>query len=312
MTTLALVLALTAAADATPEDAAKRSKELFATAQKLYKQGKFVESIAKLEEAYAAKPYAVIFFNIAKCHEQLGDVPKALRAYRDYLRLAPDAKEKQEVSDSIANLERRLKDKGLQQVIVFAEPADAHIEVDGKDLGASPASTELTAGSHKLVVTAKGLETVERSFNVAAGRSSELTVTLQPASSATASTGGTGSTGSTGTTSSEPSKAEPTKSEPASTSSTTTATASSSAPRRGRLFTWVAAGVGVVGLGAGIGLGVTAQGAASKLTSGMAMDHAMADAWRSQAQGLSLGANISYAVAGVALAAAVVLFFLEK
>ncbi|MBL8956316.1 MAG: PEGA domain-containing protein [Myxococcaceae bacterium] len=309
MTTLALVLMLTAAAEpASDEAAAKKSKELFATAQKLYKQGKFTESISKLEEAYAAKPYPVIFFNIAKCHEQLNDVPKALRAYKDYLRLKPDATDRQEVSDSIANLERKLKDKGLTQVLVFAEPATAHVEIDGLDIGVSPASTEVSAGNHTLTVKAEGFLTLERGFNVTAGRSQELTVALNAKGSAASSNTSTSSSSSSTTTASS---GTTTSSSSTSSSNTVTATPSASSSKR-RLFTWVAAGVAVAGLGAGIGLGVTAQGAASRLTSGQAPDSMTADAWQSSARGMSLGANVAYGVAAVALVAAVVLFFLEK
>jgi len=284
------------------DDPAARSKELFQEAQKLYKQGKYADAIVKLDEANALKPHPVINYNIARCHEQLGDVPKALRAYRDYLRLSPDAKDKQAVSDSIANLERKLKERGLQQVMIFAEPATAAITVDGKELGTSPASIELTAGEHKVTVKAEGHETVDRPFAVALGRTDELTITLKPAGAAAPAA------------ESPPAKTDSTakaEAAPAASTSTATVTSTPGAKPRGRLFTWVAAGVAVVGFGAGIGLGVTAQGAASRLTSGLAMDRDMADAWKGQASSMSLGANVCYGVAAVALIAAAVLFFLE-
>lgn len=300
MIRLPLLFALLAHAPAAlaAEDAAARSKELFQEAQKLYKLQKYAEAIVKLDEANALKPHPVINYNIARCHEQLGDVPKALRAYRDYLRLSPDAKDKQAVSDSIANLERRLKDRGLQQVIVFAEPETATIAVDGKELGKSPASTELTAGEHKVTVKADGHEPVDRAFAVPSGRSSELTIALKPA-------------GSAPPVASEPAKTEPRSETVAAVTPASTVTATPAQKPRGRLFTWVAAGVAVVGLGAGIGLGVTASGAAGRLQAGLAPDRMTADAWVGQARGMSLGANVCYGVAAVALVAAAVLFFLE-
>ena len=104
---LLIALSLAAApAKAAPAPAAdesgdvKKAKDLFQWGQKLYKQARYAEAIAKFEEAYSVRPHPVIYFNIGKCYEQLGETAKALRAYRDYLRLAPDAKDKETVSDA--------------------------------------------------------------------------------------------------------------------------------------------------------------------------------------------------------------------
>jgi len=167
------------AAPAVADDAA-RAKEIFKVAQRLYKEARYADAIVKFEEAFQLKPSPVIIYNIGKCHEQLGDVPKAMRSYRDYLRLSPDAKDKDTVGDAIANLERRLKEKGLQQLLVFADPVTALIEVDGKVLGNSPASVELTAGNHKLLVKADGYETTERAFVMQTARATEMTINLRP------------------------------------------------------------------------------------------------------------------------------------
>ena len=59
--------------------------------------------------------------------------------------------------------------------MVFSEPADARIEVNGKFLGNSPSTVELTAGNHRLVVSAEGYEKVERSFVMSGARSVEMT-----------------------------------------------------------------------------------------------------------------------------------------
>ena len=192
-----LMLAVSVAVSAAPvpaktaENPAK-AKELFNAGKKLYDQGKYADAVMKFEEAYRARAHPIIFFNIGKCYELIGETGKgetgkSLRAYRDYLRALPEASDKAVVEDSIANLERRLKDRGLQQVTVFAEPPTARIEIDGKNLGTSPASTELAPGPHKLVVRADNFETVERSFTMSAVRSQELTVNLKPGTGVAAS-----------------------------------------------------------------------------------------------------------------------------
>ncbi|MDP3155887.1 MAG: PEGA domain-containing protein [Archangium sp.] len=310
---LLIALLLTApkpapAATADESGAVKKAKELFQSGQKLYKQARYAEAIAKFEEAYLVRPHPVIYFNIGKCWEQLGETAKALRAYRDYLRLAPDAKDKETVSDAIANLERRLREKGMQQLMVFADPPDARIAVDGKELGSSPASVELVAGNHTLTVSADGFEKVERSFVMQTTRATEMTISLRPA----------------GTPVKEPVASDAPKLEP----KTTTTQAGDPPPtpplvvtpvetKKGRLWTYVAGGVAVASLGTAVGLGVASNGAMEQFTK-VQEPHppgevqARFDAANQSASGLATGANVAYGVAGVAAATAIVLFFIEK
>jgi tetratricopeptide (TPR) repeat protein len=301
---LCALVSLGAAPKATPAatvDGATRAREIFKVAQKLYKEARYADAITKFEEAYTLKPSPVIIYNIGKCHEQLGDVPKAMRSYRDYLRLSPDANDKDTVSDAIANLERRLKEKGLQQLLVFADPPTALIEVDGKLLGNSPASIELTAGNHTLNVKADGYETTERSFVMQTARATEMTINLRKVDAITASAD-------------IPKKEDlkPIALTPSSTGTTVAGTevtkAAESDQKRGRVWTWVAGGMAVASAGAGVGLGVAAQGTAAKVP--MAIP-GQAPAQAQQAQSLALGANVAYAVAGAAAVTAVILFFVE-
>ena len=312
----ALLIALLLAAPkpapaATPDESGdvKKAKDLFQSGQKLYKQARYAEAISKFEEAYLVRPHPVIYFNIGKCWEQLGETAKALRAYRDYLRLAPDAKDKETVSDAIANLERRLREKGMQQLMVFADPPNARIAVDGKELGSSPASVELIAGNHTLLVTADGFEKVERSFVMQTTRATEMTISLRPV----------GAPAKEPVASDAP-KVEPkTTTEPGNPPPTPPLVVTPVETKKGRLWTYVAGGVAVASLGAAIGMGVGSNGAMEQFTKPAdGMPHpagevqARFDAANQSATGLATGANVAYGVAGVAAATAIVLFFIEK
>jgi hypothetical protein len=295
--TLALLsVAPAVAAEPAGDDATARAKEAFTEGQKLYKAGKYADAVARFEAAYAAKPHPSILFNIAKCWEQLDEVAKALRSFKDYLRADPDAKDKQSVVDSIANLERKLRAKGLQQIVIFAEPKDATITVNGKMLGTSPASTELPAGTHNLKVSANGYTPVERTFTMNLAKGNELTVVLDKAGAATAS--------------SEPAHSDA----PVNTSLTPAATAQTSvtepAPKRGRVFTWVAGGVAIAGLGTGIALGIVSANTSATLRGEV---HSQADATQlvNTATSTAIGADIAYGVAGAAAITAVILFIVE-
>ncbi|MEW6435141.1 MAG: PEGA domain-containing protein [Myxococcota bacterium] len=285
----------------------KKAKELFQRAQKLYKQARYAEAIEKFEEAYATRPHPVIYFNIGKCYEQLNETPKALRAYRDYLRLMPDAKDRDTVADAIANLERRLKEKGVQQLMVFADPPSAHIEVDGKDLGTSPASVELPAGNHQLKVFADGYEPVERSFVMSITRATEMTINLREARPDVPPPPP------------PPVVDVPKKEEPKTAAltpepkkdETPVITAPQPEPKKkGRLWTWVAGGVAVAGAGAATGMGLAARDASDEMR---ATQHTQAEtqALHDKALGLSTGANVAWGVAAAAAVTAVVLFFVE-
>lgn len=289
----------------------KKAKALFQAGQKLYKSARYAEAIAKFEEAYLVRPHPVIYFNIGKCWEQLGETAKALRAYRDYLRLAPDAKDKDTVSDAIANLERRLREKGMQQLMVFADPPSARISVDGKELGTSPASVELIAGNHTLSVAADGYEKIERSFVMQTTRATEMTVSLRPSSELKQPIARDAPRAETKSTVRAPGDGPPPAPPLVATQPVET--------KKGRLWTYVAGGVAVASVGAAIGLGVAANGEMEKFTKppgGAPHDPATVqaefDAARASSTGLATGANVAYGVAGVAAVTAVVLFFLEK
>ena len=51
----------------------------FIAGQDLFRAGKYAEAATQFERAYELKPHAAINFNIARCHEELGHVPQALR-----------------------------------------------------------------------------------------------------------------------------------------------------------------------------------------------------------------------------------------
>jgi hypothetical protein len=177
---LAVILA-SAALAASPDPDVAKAKQTFDAAQRLYKQARYADALAKFEEAYRFKPHPVIIYNIGKCYERLGEISKALRQYHEYLRMMPDAKDKEQVTDAIANLERRLKDKGVQQLIVYSDPDGALVSVDDQELGTAPASAELPPGSHHVKIAKEGYEPAERSFVMPFNRSVELSFALKAA-----------------------------------------------------------------------------------------------------------------------------------
>jgi len=291
----AVVAPADASVDKPPEktdDDTLAAKKYFQWAQSLYKQARYSEAIAKFEEAYRLKPHPTIFFNIGRCYEQLNDIPRALKNYRDYLRIAPEAKDRELVSDAIANLERRLKEQGVQQLSVLTDPTGARVTVDEKYMGLSPLSLELKPGNRLVSISKEGFESLDKNVVLSADKSMEINISLKP------------------------------RAPPPEVAKTTPPVLTPRAdiiklvepppppPPATRTYTWVAAAVGAAGLASGITMGFLANSASTTLR-GSLHDQTEAQGLYDRAASLGLGANISYAIAGTGLAAAIVLFFLE-
>ena len=183
MLALALSVAIVGASGGAPTlTADTAARAAFLTGQELFRAAKYSEAVTQFERAYEFKPHAAIHFNIARCHEELGHVPQALRSYRIYLHERPDAADREEVLASVGALERKLKSRSVpvQQLMVVAEPADAFVFIDGASLGRSPAFIELDPGEHRVRIERAGLETISRTFVMTTTKSMELTYVLQP------------------------------------------------------------------------------------------------------------------------------------
>lgn len=282
-------------------------RELFRQARALYQEHRYAAAVAKFEQVFELSPSTVVSFNIGRCHERLGDVGKALRAYRDYLRQSPHAADADAVKGTIANLERRLRETGVQQLLVFTEPARALVEVDGKVIGTSPASVELVAGSHRLVVSASGFQSEELSFSMDLKRSMERTVTLKaaPASAPAPAAGPVASA------SDAPREASETR-EPlvprVEASRHDGAVPVVTATRPGRVAAYVVGGLGVASLATAIVLGVEAQRTAAGVSTAPI---GTAPGAAQNAHTLAACSNGAYGLAGAAAVTAVVLFLVE-
>ena len=323
MVALALTVSmlLTAAPAAPPDPDVAKARAAFQLAQQLYKQARYLDAIDKFEEAYRLKPHPSIFFNIGRCYEQLGEITRALRSYRDYLKALPDAKDKDTVAEAIRNLERRMKENGRQQVAITTDPPGASITIDGTSYGSTPAYVELTPGNHLVKAALEGYLPAERNFVMSAERSMELAIALKAAPPPPPRPEPVVKKEEP-----PPAKVEPVaKKEPPADAPKrdpgapavggpiapplVTADATAPAPRK-RIVTWVVGGVAVAALGAGIGMGAASSGASNSMRASVRTQSEV-QALHDQAQGLAIGANVSYGVAGAAAITAVILFFVE-
>lgn len=146
-----------------------------------YRSGHYRESIDYFLEADRLSPSAVLSFNIALAYEKIDDPAAALRWYRDYLRRAPDAKDKASVEATVHGFEQRLAAKGVQQVTVFTDPSGATLALDGKPVGVTPFTTEIPPGTHRIELSRDGYDAATQSVDVPADHATDIQVTLRAA-----------------------------------------------------------------------------------------------------------------------------------
>jgi tetratricopeptide (TPR) repeat protein len=113
-----LVVALCLPRTSAAEDKPHRT----AQARALYKAGEYRAAATAYEEAYKADPKPEYLYNLGQCHKQVKDLPgleRAAHAFKAFLRERPQAKNRDQVEQEIADLEQRIK------VLRASAPAEA-------------------------------------------------------------------------------------------------------------------------------------------------------------------------------------------
>ena len=98
---VALLSAPSRAAEPGPE-------ELYRRGSQAYRDGRYEESARDLARAEALEPHAELAYDLARAWERAGDGRAAIDAYREYLRLAPDAADRVDVEARVRELEAQL------------------------------------------------------------------------------------------------------------------------------------------------------------------------------------------------------------
>jgi tetratricopeptide (TPR) repeat protein len=89
----------------------QKAKESFEKATRLYNLGKYGEAIDEYENAYLISADPVMLYNIAQCHKQNNQPEEAIRFYKNYLRNAPNASNRNDVEKRIAEMERLAEER---------------------------------------------------------------------------------------------------------------------------------------------------------------------------------------------------------
>jgi tetratricopeptide (TPR) repeat protein len=103
-----IIVLFVGAPRAQADDASMRAaKRHFDRGEKLFALGKFDEALDHYQKAYDAKPLAAFLFNIGQCHRNLNDYDAAIFSFKKYLKLEPDASNREKVEELIEELEQK-------------------------------------------------------------------------------------------------------------------------------------------------------------------------------------------------------------
>ena len=167
-------------------DAVEQARTDFERGAALYRAGSYREALAAFEEAQARSPAPQALFNIARCHERLGEFADAVEAYRAYVEAAPGAPDRATRRwPASTSCSRRLPLEASLRVAV--EPPA--VGLGGRRQ--SPALAGLGAappGAHRVSARRSGYGPVDRDVELAPGARVQLELSLVPLVAETAQT----------------------------------------------------------------------------------------------------------------------------
>jgi tetratricopeptide (TPR) repeat protein len=108
---LALLFAVAPRSAFAEDTATKAAKRHFDRGEKLFALGKFDDALDEYQKAFDAKPIPDFLFNIGQCYRNLGDYDQAIFSFKKYLKLEPDAPDRDKVEKLIDELEEK-KERG--------------------------------------------------------------------------------------------------------------------------------------------------------------------------------------------------------
>jgi hypothetical protein len=166
-----------AEAQRAPNPAAVAARH-FAKGQALFSQGQYAAAIKEFSEAHRIAPHPSALFNIARCHENRGDVAQALNTYERALNETTEVTTREDITRRIANL-RALPVK----VFVSSEPSGATVTVDGTarpEAQVTPLVLQLRPGEHVLLVHKAGYQLLAQRVEVQVGKEIPVQARLTP------------------------------------------------------------------------------------------------------------------------------------
>lgn len=262
-----------------------RFKGYFTQGEQLYSQGEYGAAIWNFRRADRQLATPEVIYDLAKCYEKLGDTAFATYYYRLYLKRSPSATDALDVAEKVGNAlsQAEANGRGFLEIDV---PGGEKLIVANHEFPEGPIAIFLAPGDYE--VTGTFPDGVKR-----------LVAQLR--------------TGKTTTLMFEPLSPPLLEAKPGAPDEAVVAVASKSSggPSKGRVASFVVAGLGIAALGVGTALGVLASSDAAKLTTDKKLTYNEANTLANSANSKGLIANVLWGVGGAAVAGGVVMFIVS-
>jgi outer membrane receptor protein involved in Fe transport len=177
-----LICTLLLLAKSAPARAAETADEAdieFQLAEDRYDAGDMKAALQHFLTSNRLAPNKNVLFDIARCYEQLKQLPDAYRYYAAALAVETDANSKQRIQESLTRLKGH-----VALLTIESDPPGAVIYLDRKDLGsrgATPTSLALPEGSHTVLLELPDFEPAKSAkVDLVLGQDKHVTVKLTP------------------------------------------------------------------------------------------------------------------------------------
>src|SRR4051812_27640544 len=143
-----MLLADPAAGPAPAADAARRARveRLFEQGQAHYDLAEYEDAIARFREAYELSSAPLLLFNIAQAYRLKGECARALPAYRNFVRVAPDSTHRATAEEHVKKLQAECG-AGDSSKVDRGHESDAGREPDARTASALTAEAPRDAGA---------------------------------------------------------------------------------------------------------------------------------------------------------------------
>ena len=152
--TLLSTLALVALANSAPPwmpdaETQERFKAYFEAGEKLYQEGEFGAAIWNFKQAESQRLTPEVAYDLAKCHEKLGDLSFATYYYRVYMRRAISASDALTVAEKVGTVLAAAEGEGRGQLELDV-PGASDITVNGRTYPEGPVALFLPPGEYSV------------------------------------------------------------------------------------------------------------------------------------------------------------------
>ncbi len=102
-----VAVAIPSRAASADDPATRAARRHFERGEKLFALGRFDDALEEYQTAFDAKPLPGFLYNIGQCYRNLADYDQAIFSFKKYLKLDPEASNREAVERLIEELEEK-------------------------------------------------------------------------------------------------------------------------------------------------------------------------------------------------------------